>query len=135
MNNRTACRHWADRLSEALKAGAVLEAKLREMAGRDPTDAECDPLIKQAESAVAWLLNDQNLIHWHSCAEVVEDGWLPVNDGAVRELLYGLIRWHIEVEKAGGGDIVSNAIPAALKILGWGDGYAANSRLTANRFK
>jgi hypothetical protein len=58
MNNRNACRHWADRLSEAFKAGAALEAKLREMATRDPTDDECDPLIEQAESVVDTLLRE-----------------------------------------------------------------------------
>jgi hypothetical protein len=42
MNNRNACRYWADRLSEALKAAAAFETKLREMGARDPTDAECD---------------------------------------------------------------------------------------------
>jgi hypothetical protein len=52
MNNKNACRHWADRLSEALKAGAALEGELREMAARDPTDAECDPLIERAERVV-----------------------------------------------------------------------------------
>jgi hypothetical protein len=56
MNNRNACRCWADDLSKALKAGAALEGKLRELATRDPTDAECDHLIKQAESVVDILM-------------------------------------------------------------------------------
>jgi hypothetical protein len=52
MNNKNACRHWADRLSEAIKVTASLETKLREMGARDPTDVECDPLIRQAADVV-----------------------------------------------------------------------------------
>jgi hypothetical protein len=52
MNNRNACKHWANRLGEARDAISDLEAQLREMAGRDPADYECAPLLDLAQKIV-----------------------------------------------------------------------------------
>jgi hypothetical protein len=51
MNNRNACRFWADRLEDAWAETEPKRRRLREMAQRDPTDDECDDLIEWASAA------------------------------------------------------------------------------------